>query len=118
MASKKCVYYSIIFYLLQYTFLSKANAAIATFVFGQLLDTTDFKAVDNTLTDIQGKQIFFEQSEGTQKILLALVTIVPAVGFLLTIIPMLFNDFTGKTKENAQKELEAKREKVLAQTEE
>lgn len=98
------------------TFLSKANAAIATFVFGQLLDATDFKAVDSTLTDIQGKQIFFEQSTGTQKVLLALVTIVPAVGFLLTIIPMLFNDFTGKTKENAQKELEEKREKLLADT--
>ena len=41
--------------------------------------------------------------------LLALVTIVPAVGFLLTIIPMLFNDYTGKTKENAQKELEEQR---------
>ena len=45
--------------------------------------------------------------------LLALVTIVPAVGFLLTIIPMFFNDFTGKTKENAQKEIEAKRTKQM-----
>lgn len=42
--------------------------------------------------------------------LLALVTIVPAVGFFLTIIPMLFNDFTGKTKEKAQKELEDARQ--------
>ena len=42
--------------------------------------------------------------------LVALVTIVPAIGFLLTIIPMFFNDYTGKVKEEAQKELEAKRE--------
>lgn len=88
------------------TFLSKVNAAVATFVFGQLLDRTDFQAVDKSLVDIEGRQIFFQQSVQTQKMLLALVTIVPAVGFLLTIIPMFFNDYTGKTKEKAQKELE------------
>ena len=91
------------------TFLSKVNAAIATFVFGQILGKSDFKAVDKSLVDIAGRQIFFEQSVDTQKMLLALVTIVPAVGFLLTIIPMFFNDFTGKTKEKAQKELEEAR---------
>ena len=91
------------------TFLSKVNAAIATFVFGQILDVTDFKAVDKSLVDVEGRQIFFQQSPETQKMLLALVTIVPAVGFLLTIIPMFFNDYTGKTKEKAQAELEAAR---------
>lgn len=91
------------------TFLSKVNAAIATFVFGQILGKTDFKAVDKSLVDIEGRQIFFEQSVSTQKTLLALVTIIPAIGFLLTIIPMLFNDYTGKTKADAQRELEEKR---------
>ena len=76
---------------------------------GQILDRTDFKPVDKSLVDVAGRQIFFEQSHDTQLMLLALVTIVPAVGFLLTIIPMLFNDYTGKTKENAQKELEEQR---------
>lgn len=97
------------------TFLSKVNAAIATFVFGQILGQSDFKAVDKSLVDIEGRQIFFQQSVETQKMLLALVTIVPAVGFLLTILPMLFNEYTGKTKENAQKELEAKREAQMAE---
>lgn len=91
------------------TFLSKVNAAIATFVFGQILDQTDFKAVDKSLVDVAGRQIFYEQSLDTQKMLLALVTIVPAVGFLLTIIPMFFNDYTGKTKDKAQEELEEAR---------
>lgn len=91
------------------TFLSKVNAAIATFVFGQVLDSTDFMAVNKSLTDIEGRQIFYQQSVETQKMLLALVTIVPAVGFLLTIIPMFFNDYTGKTKEKAQAELEEAR---------
>lgn len=91
------------------TFLSKVNAAIATFVFGQVLDRSDFMAVNKSLTDIEGRQIFYQQSVDTQKMLLALVTIVPAIGFLLTIIPMFFNDYTGKTKEKAQAELEQAR---------
>lgn len=95
------------------TFLSKVNAAIATFVFGQLLAQTDFKAVDKSLVDNAGRQIFFEQSASAQKMLLALVTIVPAVGFILTIIPMFFNKYTGKVKAQAQAELEAKREKLM-----
>lgn len=95
------------------TFLSKINAAIATFVFGQILGKSDFKAVDKSLVDIEGRQIFFEQSVQTQKMLLALVTIVPAVGFLLTILPMLFNDYTGKTKADAQAQLEKNREEMM-----
>lgn len=97
------------------TFLSKVNAAVATFIFGQILGQSDFKAVDKSLVDIEGRQIFFEQSIETQKILLALVTIVPAVGFLLTIIPMFFNDYTGKVKEQAQKELEETRTQNINQ---
>lgn len=99
------------------TFLSKVNAAIATFVFGQILGTTDFRAVNKDLVDTAGRQIFYQQSEKTQIMLLALVTIVPAVGFLLTIIPMFFNDYTGKVKENAQKELEAARTAKMASAE-
>lgn len=95
------------------TFLSKVNAAVATFVFGQILGSTDFKAVNKELVDNAGRQIFYQQTPETQKMLLALVTIVPAVGFLLTIIPMFFNDYTGKTKADAQKELEAKREAAI-----
>lgn len=95
------------------TFLSKVNAAVATFIFGQILGQSDFKAVDKALVDIEGRQIFFEQSIQTQKMLLALVTLVPAVGFLLTILPMFFNDYTGKVKEQAQKELEEARTKNM-----
>ena len=99
------------------TFLSKVNAAVATFVFGQILDRTDFKAVDKSLVDTAGRQIFFEQSVNTQKMLLALVTIVPAIGFLLTIIPMFFNNYTFKLKEQSQKDIEKKREKLMSDTE-
>lgn len=99
------------------TFLSKVNAAIATFVFGQVLGVTDFKAVDKSLVDTAGRQIFFEQSLDTQKMLLALVTIIPAIGFLLTVFPMLFNDYTGAKKERVQNELEIRRAKVKVKNE-
>ena len=83
-----------------------------------IADSVDYlKAVDKSLVDNAGRQIFFEQSVNTQKMLLALVTIVPAIGFLLTIIPMFFNNYTGKVKEQAQKELEKKREKLMSDTE-
>ncbi len=99
------------------TFLSKVNAAVATFVFGRLLGVTDFKAVDKSLVDTAGRQIFFEQSVETQKVLLALVTIIPAAGFLLTIFPMIFNDYTGAKKERIQKELEINRAKAKLKNE-
>lgn len=99
------------------TFLSKVNAAIATFVFGQILGQSDFHAVDKSLVDIEGRQIFFQQSIETQKMLLALVTLIPAAGFLLTIIPMFFNDYTGQVKEQAQNELEAARTKNMENNE-
>lgn len=91
------------------TFLSKVNAGIATAVFGQVLGKTDFRAVDTSLVDKMGRQIFFPQTVETQKVLLALVTIVPAIGFLLTIIPMLFNDYTGEKKEKALAEITERR---------
>ena len=38
-----------------------------------------------------------------------MITILPAIGFALTMIPMFFNDYTGEKKEKIQKELEFRR---------
>ena len=40
-----------------------------------------------------------------------MVTIIPAISLALAAIPMFFNDYTGKKKENIQKELTERREK-------
>ena len=40
-----------------------------------------------------------------------MLTLLPALGFLLTMIPMFFNDYTGKKKEKIQNELEEIRKK-------
>ena len=52
-----------------------------------------------------GKQILATQSPDTLKWLLFMVTVLPAIGFALTMIPMFFNDYTGKRKEKIQQEL-------------
>ena len=40
----------------------------------------------------------------------SLVTVLPAIGFALTMIPMFFNDYTGKRKEKIQQELNERHE--------
>lgn len=93
------------------TFLSKVTAGIAGVVTGWVLEIGKYqKPIDGNL-DINGKQILAQQTPFTQKWLLIMVTLLPALGFLLTMIPMFFNDYTGKKKEKIQNELEEIRKK-------
>ena len=48
------------------------------------------------------KQVLATQSPDTLKWLLFMVTVLPAIGFALTMIPMLFNDYTGKRKKSSR----------------
>ena len=73
--------------------------------------------IDGNL-DAQGRQILEWQGPETQKWLLIMVTVLPAIGFALTIIPMLFNDYTGKKKEKIQQELAERREETAEEKEE
>lgn len=41
-----------------------------------------------------------------------MITVLPAIGFALTMIPMFFNDYTGEKKARIQKELEERRAKA------
>jgi len=49
------------------------------------------------------------QSEGTQRGIFALVTLIPAIGFLLSAIPIFFYDFCGEKKEQILAELAERR---------
>ena len=40
-----------------------------------------------------------------------MITIIPMIGLALAAVPMIFNDYTGKKKQEIQKALEARREK-------
>lgn len=92
------------------TFLSKVTAGIAGVATGIVLDKGGYIEPDPTQLDAMGKQILATQSPDTLKWLLFMVTVLPAVGFALTIIPMLFNDYTGKKKDQIQQELSERHE--------
>lgn len=70
------------------------------------LDKLDISKVTQSASNIV---VHFEQSELTTNGLFAMITLVPCVGFVLCIIPMLFNSYTGKKKERIQAELEKRR---------
>ena len=81
--------------------MSKVSAGIATFATSIVLTVTEFKQPIN--------DIIQQQSEFTKNGLFFMITLLPAIGFALTIIPMLFNDYTGEKKKSIQKELAERR---------
>lgn len=93
------------------TFLSKVTAGIAGVATGIVLDRGGYIEPDPTQLDAMGKQLLAAQSPDTLKWLLFMVTVLPAAGFALTILPMLFNDYTGKKKEKIQQELSARHDR-------
>ena len=58
----------------------------------------------------QLKEIVQQQSTETLDGMFIMVTIIPAVSLALAAIPMFFNDYSGKKKEEIQKELTQRRE--------
>ena len=83
------------------TFLSKVSAGIATFATSVVLTVTEFKQPIN--------DVIQQQSDFTKQGLFFMITLLPAIGFALTIIPMLFNDYTGEKKKHIQQELAERR---------
>jgi len=86
------------------------TAGIAGVATGIVLDRGGYIEPDPTQLDAMGKQILATQSPDTLKRLLFMVTVLPAIGFALTMIPMFFNDYTGKRKEKIQQELNERHE--------
>lgn len=79
------------------TFLSKVSAGIATFATSVVLKVSQFVQPINDVVQ--------PQSQMTKDGLFFMITLLPVIGFALAIIPMIFNDYTGKRKENIQAEL-------------
>lgn len=82
------------------TLLSKISAGLATFATSVVLKVCEFRQPVNDLIQTQ--------SDTTKTGLFFMITLLPAIGFALSIIPMIFNDYTGKKKESIQKELAVK----------
>lgn len=83
------------------TFISQVSGGIASFATSVVLTVTEFRQPIN--------DIIQQQSEFTKNGLFFMITLLPAIGFALTIIPMLFNDYTGEKKKSIQLELAERR---------
>lgn len=95
------------------TFISNLTAGISNFITTQVLDIfgyvqplREYNAAGKLVEIVQ------QQSERTLDGMFFMVTIIPAISLALAAIPMFFNDYTGKKKENIQKELVSRREKL------
>ena len=86
------------------TLLSKINAGIASLATSVMLAVFAFQQPTGDTP--------LPQSETTLLGLLIMVTLIPAAGFILTIIPMIFNDYAGEKKAKIQKELAQRREEA------
>ncbi len=93
------------------TFISNLTAGISNFITTQVLEYFNYVQPER-VRDAAGKLIetVQQQSERTLDGMFIMVTIIPAISLALAAIPMLFNDFSGKKKDEIIKELTARRE--------
>ncbi len=85
------------------SFVTKFNNAVGAF--GVMLGLILVKFVQPTESGA-----IEEQSQFTVTGMFAMATLIPAIGFLLSLIPMAFYDYTGEKKKRILKELELRRE--------
>lgn len=84
------------------SFVTKFNNAV-----GVLGVIVGLMAVGYVQPEVSGE--FVQQSVATKNGMFALATLVPAIGFALSLIPMLFYDYTGRRRETILAELEERR---------
>lgn len=86
------------------TFISKLTAGISTFITSIVLEIIGFENLNTGISAAETSEIF----DG----MFFMVSAIPAISLVLCAIPMIFNKYTGKRKEEIQKELTARREKT------
>ena len=92
------------------TLISKASAGIATLITSVMLTVIKYQEP----IEVDGILVEQAQSVATRDGMFLMVTLIPAAGMLLTCIPILFFDYTGKKKEQIKAELEAMRQERMA----
>ena len=86
------------------TFISKLTAGISTYITGFVLKYVGFVQPVNDVPVL-------DQPEKVFNGMFVMITIIPMIGLALAAVPMIFNDYTGKKKQEIQKALEERREK-------
>ena len=84
------------------TFISKLTAGISTFITSIVLDVIGFEKLNTGITAAE--------TDGILNGMFIMVSIIPAISLALCAVPMIFNKYTGKKKEEIQKELQQRRE--------
>ena len=92
------------------TFISNLTAGISNFITTQVLDVFGYIQPER-IRDAAGKltEVVQTQSVRTLDGMFIMVTVIPAISLALCAIPMFFNDYSGKKKEEIQKALEKSR---------
>lgn len=95
------------------TFISNLTAGISNFITTQVLEFYGYKTPKRIPDPITGKLVeqIQMQDERTLKGMFIMVTIIPAISLALAAIPMFFNNYSGKKKDDIIKELTARRER-------
>ncbi len=86
------------------TFISKLTAGISTFITSIVLEIIGFENLNTGISATETSEIL----DG----MFFMVSAIPAISLALCAIPMIFNKYTGKKKEEIQKELTERREKI------
>ncbi|MBE6821338.1 MAG: hypothetical protein E7516_09865 [Ruminococcaceae bacterium] len=86
------------------TFISKLTAGISTFITSIVLEIIGFENLNTGISAAETSEIL----DG----MFFMVSAIPAISLALCAIPMIFNKYTGKKKEEIQKELTERREKI------
>ena len=84
------------------SFVTKFNNAV-----GALGVIVGLMVIGYVQPEVSGE--YLPQTQFVKDGMFALATLIPAIGFALSLIPMLFYDYTGKRKEKILAELEEKR---------
>lgn len=84
------------------TFISKLTAGISTFITSVILEIIGFENLNTGISAAETTKIL----DG----MFVMVSVIPAISLALCAIPMIFNKYTGKRKEEIQKELTERRE--------
>ena len=85
------------------TFISKLTAGISTFITSLVLEKVCFIQPINDVPVLDQPQQVFDG-------MFIMVSIIPMISLALAAVPMIFNDYTGKKKEEIQKALAERRE--------
>jgi len=93
------------------TFISKLTAGISTLITSFVLEAVNYVEPIASKNEF-GVSIEIAQAQSPETLsgMFIMISVIPAISLALCAVPMFFNNYTGKKKEEIQKELAIRRE--------